>query len=161
MKKSKQRKQIKTIYISLLLSIPILAFLISPNNSFAEISTENYCQLAIKSLEKIVPQTQTLISIVKQYQDDPTRMESLLDEKRNEFDSENESLYLSYGMTADEFVTYMNRNGKAVNEYLKSHPEIKGQIDALSSQLNELMAEEDTLRQAAAEAEVPPLPATE
>lgn len=161
MKKIRQHKQIKIICISILLSIPILVFLISPNSSFAEISTESYCQLAIKSLKKIVPQTQTLISIVKQYQDDQNLMESLLDEKRNEFDYENESLYFSCGMTAEEFVTYMNRNGKAVNEYLESHPEIKEQIDMLSSELNDLMAEEGALRQAAAEADALPLPATE
>jgi cell division septum initiation protein DivIVA len=42
-------------------------------------------------------------------------------------------------------VTYMNRNGKAVEDYLEENPDIKQRIDDLSAELNALMEQEEAL----------------
>ncbi len=111
----------------------------------AEISTDAYCQLTLESLQQQIQQTQDLISIVNQYKDDSVTLNQQLEAKRAEFDEARESLYSSYGITAQAFVTYMDRNSAAVKAYLQAHPDINQQINDLSAQLNTLMEQEDAL----------------
>ena len=97
-------------------------------------------------MQQQIPQTQELISIVQENKNNPEALESLLVAKRAEFDLAREALYSSYGTSAQEFVTYINRNGKSVKAYLEANQNIKQQIDNLAAQLNILMEEEDALR---------------
>lgn len=123
----------------------MMASVLTPQYVWAEISVESYCQITILTMKERIPQTQALIAIVNQYKDQPETLKQQLDAKRAEFDQKIESLYHSYGTTAEEFVTYMNRNGKMVNAYLKSNPDIKQQIDELSEQLDMLLEQEGAL----------------
>jgi hypothetical protein len=131
----------------------------NPDLSLAEISVDSYCQLTIKSMEQQIPQTQELISIVHQYKDNPEMLDWQLEIKRAQFDRAREMLYSSYGTSAQEFVTYINRNGKAVYKYIDANQDIKAQIDDLAAQLNILMEEEDALGRDQEEPDELPLPA--
>ncbi len=113
--------------------------------AIAEISIGSYCDLSVASLQQQIQQTQDLISIIDQYKNDPSTLNQQLEAKRAEFDQAKDELYSSYGTTAEEFVTYMGKNGDAVKAYLEAHPDIKQQIDDLSAQLQSLMEQEEAL----------------
>lgn len=127
-------------------------------NVLAGISVESYSHLTIQTIQQQIPQTQELISIVNQYKDNPEVLNQQLELKRTEFDQEREALYASFGTTAQEFVLYMNKNGKAVKAYLEANSDIKQQIDELSDQLNVILEEEDALRISLENSDELPLP---
>lgn len=129
----------------------------NPRMSLAEISVDSYCQLSIQSMQQEVSNLQELIALVNQYKDDPGALAQQLEIKRAEFDQAKEALYSSFGITAEQYVTYMSRNSKAVNEFLEENPDVKQQIDDLSAQLTSLTEEEESLMGSEGPPE-PPLP---
>lgn len=133
----------------------LLGISFDPLSGLAEISVDSYCQLTIQSLKQQLPITQEIISIVKQYQNDPSTMEDQLRLKRAELEDARLALYDSFGTTADEYVAYMSSNSRAVEAYLDANPEIRQQIEDLSAQLKELMVQEDELMAAKKDTPLP------
>lgn len=132
--------------------------LISPQASLSEISVDSYCQLTIQSMQKEITNMQELIALANQYQDDPETLAWQLEIKRAEFDQSKEALYSSFGTTAEEYVMYMGKNSKAVEEFLGENPDTKQQIDNLSVQINSLMEEEEESLEGGSEPPGPLLP---
>lgn len=141
-------------YVFRVVSLFGLSF--TPVTGLAGISVDTYCEMTIQTLSQQLPITQEIISIVEQYQNEPSTMEDQLTVKRAELENARIALYNSYGTTADEYVGYMSSNSKAVEAYLDANPEIRQQIEDLSAQLKELMVQEDKLM--AAEQQETPLP---
>jgi hypothetical protein len=107
-------------------------------------------------MEKVISQVQEIISIVQQYKDNPELLDQQLVDKWSQFDQDTENLCALYGTTTQEYVTYENRNKKAVESYLAENESLKQTIDNLSVQLNQLMEQEAALRPA--ENNTPSLP---
>ena len=124
----------------------VLALTVNPRISSAEISVDSYCQLAVQSLQQDVSNFEELIALVNQYNDAPETLAQQEEIKRAEFDAAAEALFSSFGTTAEEYVTYMGRNGRAVDVYLGANPNVKQQIDDLSAQVNTLMVEYEALK---------------
>jgi len=134
-------------------------FVTSSEESFADIAVDSYCQLSIQAMAQEVGNFQEFIALVNQYQDDPEALAEQEAIKRAEFDEAKEGLFASFGTTAEEYVTYMGKNGRAVNTYLEGNSDIKQQIDDLSAQVNALMEEYETLKGSGKEPpREPPLP---
>ncbi len=112
---------------------------------FAEISVNSYCHLTIQTLQQQLPITQEIIAIVKQYQNYPLILEDQLRLKRVQLEDARLALYESFGTNADEYVAYMSANRRKVEAYLDANPDIRQQIEDLSIQLKQLMAQEDEL----------------
>ncbi len=74
---------------------------------------------------------QELIALVNQYKNDPKTLIQQEEVKRAEFDQEKNALYSSFGSTAEEYVTYMGKNGQEVEAYLEENQDIKQQMDDL------------------------------
>lgn len=126
--------------------------------SSAEITTENFCQIAIEEMQQQISNYQDLIDLVNQYQDDPATLTEQEEIKRAQFDQEKEDRYSSYGITAQEFVLYMGKNAAAVDAYLEANPDLKQQMDDLKDQLNSLAEEHTALKEALDQPSVPPSP---
>lgn len=124
----------------------VLALTVNPRISSAEIPAYSYCQLAVQSLQQEVSNFQELIALVNQYKDAPETLAQQEEIKRVEFDAAAEALFSSFGTTAEEYVTYMGRNERAVNAYLEANPDIKQQIDDLSAQVGSLLEEYELLK---------------
>ena len=154
----KLEKKLHYKYRHITFLFTILTIFFRADNINAEISVDSYCQLTIQAIQQQIPQVQELIALVNQFKDDPVTLDQQLETKRAEFDQSREFLYNSYGTTAQEFVTYMNRNKKAVDEYLSVNSDINQQINDLSSELNVLLEEEDELRQSLESTDEQPLP---
>ena len=135
----------------------VLALTVNPRILSAEISVDSYCQLAVQSLQQDVSNFQELIALVNQYKDDRKTLNEQEEIKRAEFDAAAEALFSSFGTTAEEYVTYMGRNGRAVNAFLEANPDVKQQIDDLSAQIGSLLGEYESLK-GSVEPVVPPLP---
>ena len=105
-------------------SIVVFGLVLSTQLALAEISVHSYSQLTIQSMNQEVSNLQELIALVNQYKD---ALETLAQEeiKRAEFDAAAEALFSSFGTTAEEYVIYMGRNGRALNAYLEANPDIK------------------------------------
>ena len=101
------------------------------------------------------PNIQQLIALVNQYGDDPATLAQKEVEKREEFDQAKEAMFSSYGTTAEDYVTYMGKNGQAVNQHLDENPDVKHQIDDLSSQINALLEEYESLKESVEESPPP------
>ena len=97
-------------------------------------------------MQQDVSNFQELIALVNQYKDDRKTLNEQEEIKRAEFDAAAEALFASFGTTAEEYVTYMGRNGRAVNAYLEANPDVKQQIDDLSAQVNARMEEYEALK---------------
>jgi len=134
-----------------------LALTANPQVASAEISVDSYCQLTIQSMQQEISNFQQLIALANQYKDDPETLERHIEIKRLQFDQAKNTLYSSFDTTDNEYVTYMGRNGHAVDAYLVVNPDIKEQIDGLSVQVNSLMEEYESLK-GSSEPPVPPLP---
>ena len=151
-------KKIKMDFLmSVLFFLIISGITFNPSISSAEMTVDSYCQLTIESMQQDISNYQELIALVNQYSNDPETLAQQEEIKRTEFDEDRDTLYSSYGTTAEEYVLYMGENGKAVNEYLEANPDIKQQIDDLSAQVNSLMEEYETLKEGVINPE-PPLP---
>jgi cell division septum initiation protein DivIVA len=129
----------------------------NPRVSLAEISADSYCQLTIQSMQQEVSNLQKLIALANKYKDDPETLARQEEIKRVEFDQAKNALFSSFGTTDEEYVTYMGKNGRAVNAYLDASPDIKQQIDDLSAQVNSLLEEYESLK-GSGEVPEPPLP---
>lgn len=138
-----------------LFSIVVFGLVLSPQLALAEISVGSYCQLTIQSMQQEISNFEQLIALANQYKDDPETLAHQEKIKRMQFDQAKNTLFSSFGTTANEFVTYMGRNGRAVNAYLDANPDIKQQIDELAAQVNSLMEEYESLK---GSGEQPPLP---
>lgn len=151
-------KKIKMDFLmSVLFFLIISGITFNPSISSAEMTVDSYCQLTIESMQQDISNYQELIALVNQYSNDPETLAQQEEIKRTEFDEDRDTLYSSYGTTADEYVLYMGKNGKAVNEYLEANTDVKQQIDDLSAQVNSLMEEYETLKEGVINPE-PPLP---
>ena len=129
----------------------------NPQVASAEISADSYCQLTIQSMQQEVSNFQELIALANQYKDAPETLAQQEEIKRAEFDAAAEALFSSFGTTAEEYVTYMGRNGRAVDAYLEANPDVKQQIDDLSAQVGSLLEEYESLKGSGEPVE-PPLP---
>jgi len=66
--------------------------------------------------------------------------------KKLQFDQAKNTLFSSFGTTAEEYVAYMGKNGREVGAYLDANGDIKQQIDDLSAQINSLLEEYESLK---------------
>ena len=123
--------------------------------SLAEVSVDSYCQLTIQSMQQEISNFEQLIALANQYRDDPETLAHREKVKKLQFDQAKNTLFSSFGTTAEEYVTYMGRNRRGVKRYLEANPDIKQQIDDLSAQVRSLMDEYESLKGSAAP---PPLP---
>ena len=141
--------------IMVLVFVGVLVLTANPLVSLAEVSVDSYCQLTIQSMQQEISNFQQLIALANQYKDDPETLAHREKVKKMQFDQAKNALFSSFGTTANEYVTYMGKNGRAVNAYLNANPAIKQQIDDLSGQVNSLMEEYESLK---GSGEQPPLP---
>jgi outer membrane murein-binding lipoprotein Lpp len=126
-----------------LLSGILLTF--SSQVCLADISIDSYCQVVVQSMQQEVSNMQELIAIINQYKDDHDTLAQQIEALQAQFDQARNDLYFSFGTTADEYVFYMGKNAKEINSYLEANPDIKQQIDNLSTQLYELTEQEQAL----------------
>ncbi len=133
----------------------VLTLTVNPRISLAEIPADSYCQLTIQSMQQEVSNFQELIALINQYNDAPETLAQQEEIKRAEFDAAAEALFSSFGTTAEEYVTYMGRNGRAVDAYLEANPVVKQQIDDLSAQVNVRMEKYEALKGSVEPAEPP------
>jgi uncharacterized membrane-anchored protein YhcB (DUF1043 family) len=148
----------KCTITTMFFSIAVFGLVLSPQLALAEISVDSYCQLTIQSMQQEITNMQELIALANQYQDDPDTLARQLEIKRAEFDQSKEELYSSFGTTAEEYVMYMGKNSRAVEEFLGENPDTKQQIDNLSVQINSLMEEEEESLEGSSEPPKLPLP---
>ena len=153
---TKKRFKLNCSVVTILICLIIFGFSFLGSISSAEISTSSYCQLSIQSLQEEVSNFQELIALVNQYGDDRDVLNQQEEIKKVEFQEAKETLFLSYGITDQEYALYMGQNSRAVNEYLDANTDIKQQIDDLSEQINSLMEEYESLK-GSEDAPEPPL----
>jgi len=133
--------------ILVLFLITAFGLTFSPDIGFADISVDSYCELTIQSMEQEIPQLQELIALANQYSGDPQTLAQQEEIKRAEFDQAKEALFSSFGVTAEEYVTYMGKNGRAVNAYLDANLAVKQEIDDLAAQIDSLLQEYESLKE--------------
>jgi hypothetical protein len=154
------KRNLKNINCSIILMIfafAFLGFISNPQPCSADISPDSYCQLVIQVMQKEISNIQELTALANQYKDDPEVLAQQEEIKRAAFDQAKSTLFSSFETTAEEYVTYMGKNGQAVNAYLEENQDIKQQIDSLSDQIKSLMADYETLKESIINSE-PPLP---
>ncbi len=127
-----------TRVLSFLFFVLILVVIV-PRISQADIAIDTYCQLTIKAMQSQVSNFHELMSLVDQYGSDPVAFAQQETQKQQEFEEEQERLFESYGTSSNEYVAYMGKHGKEVEEYLADHPDIKQRVDELSAQVNSLL----------------------
>ena len=141
---------IKEVYrwpIVVLFLIITFGLTFSPDIGLADIAVDSYCELTIQSMQQEIPQLQELIALANQYSSDPQTLAQQEETKRVEFDQAKEALYSSFDVTAKEYVTYMGKNGRAVNTYLDENLAVKQEIDDLAAQIDSLLQEYESLKE--------------
>jgi len=129
-----------------LFSIVVFGLVFSPQLALAEISVDSYCQLSIQSMQQEISNFEQLIVLANQYKDDPETLAHREKVKKLQFDQAKNTLFSSFGTTAEEYVAYMGKNGREVEAYLDANGDIKQQIDDLSAQINSLLEEYESLK---------------
>lgn len=156
---TKKIQKNNNIFRLLMLSILILTFILSLPISSAALPVSSYCQLSIQSMQLEVTHLNELISIMNQYQDDPQIQAQQIAIKQTEYNQILTSLYASFGTTGNEYVTYLGKHDQEVTVYLEANPDIKQQMDGLTSQIDTLLAQYESLKGYEGEPpEKPPLP---
>ena len=136
----------RNLVMTVLVFAGILALTVNPGNSSAGISIESYCQLAMQSMQQEVSNFRDLIEIARRYRSAPETLAQQEKVKQIQFDQARRYLFSSFGTSAEEYVTYMGKNGVAVKRYLEANPDINQRIDDLSAQVNSLMQEYESLK---------------
>ena len=149
----------KAIVITLIVIFSSI-FFVKLDVSFATISVSSYCQLSIQSMQLEIGHLNDLISIINQYQDDPETQAQQISIKKTEYNQTLTSLYTSFETTGNEYVMYLGKHDRDVASYLDSNPDIKQQIDNLTSQIKTLLAQYESLKGYEGEQppQEPPLP---
>lgn len=156
-----QKKKLFSSKIRLVIALFVIVsfgIISEPKVSLADISVEDYCLLTIQNMQYEVSNLQELIVIADQYQNDPTTLTQQEDIKRVEFDQAKDGLYSSFGTTAEDYVTYMGKHKKEVDKFLEDNSYMKQDIDNLSSELNFLLGQYESLKGLEEEPSEPPLP---
>ena len=129
-----------------ILAVAFQVAVLAPQVGFADITVEQYCNLSVDCLQQEVANFQELIALVNQYGDDRETLNQLEEIKKAEFSREKEELFSSYGITDEQYGTYMGANGHEVGKYLEHNPSVKQQIDDLSAQASYLMDQYEILK---------------
>ena len=140
---------------------------------YAELSIESYCQLTVQSAGQEIGNLSELIVLAQSYcdpnassgqpeepgapnelvepadqSDDPNGFEAVEKAKRAEFDGRTKALFGSFDTTSGEYMAFMAKNKRAVEDYLNNHADIKQAIVELSSQIHALLEQYELLREA-------------
>lgn len=129
------------IFLLTLSIIFALSFILSPKLSLADITIDSYCQFCVQIMELEISNLQELISLKNQYQNDPDALSQQIAGKQEEYEQSKNTLFSSFGLTEKEYAMYMGKHGRQVEEYFEANPDIKQQIDDLSSQIRTLLTE--------------------
>lgn len=121
--------------------IIISVFLFIINIASAELLINTYCQLCINIMQLEASNLQELISIKNQYQDDPDTLIRQIAIKKAEYKQNRDALFSSFGITENEYALYKGEHEREVTVYLEDNPDIKQQIDDLSSQVHTFLNE--------------------
>ena len=146
MKDEKYLNPFKNI-IFLIFSFVFCILILTPHPSHATLTVASYCQLTIESAQQEISNFNELITLAQQYQDDSETFIQQEIIKQNEIDREKDALFDSYGITAENYVAFMGKNGREVEGYLQNNSDIKQTIDDLSAQINTLLEEYESLKQ--------------
>lgn len=130
-----------------LISCLLFSIILLPSAVFsAELPSDSYCQLTLKSMEQQALEYKDLIPLAKQYKDDAQTFTLREKVKRVQFDQTRSTLYSSFGTDAEEYARYMGKNGQAVKAYLAKNPDVKQKIDALAAEVRSLMEQYESLK---------------
>lgn len=138
--------KLKERFIALGLFLFFLLPVLHTKDSFAEISTDSYCQLSVLSLLQQVSSFQQLIPIANQYKNDPATFTEQEKIKQAELEENMNALFSSYGVTASEYALYMGEHKQEVEQYIVDHPDVKQQLDYLKAQALTLTEQYEALK---------------
>jgi hypothetical protein len=149
-------KNIPTIFYSVIAGSLVVIFLVFSSVCFAEPSIPSYCELSLQSLQQQVSNFKVLITLANQYSNDPTGFATAETVKQETFEKSTNYLMESFGVTPQEYVLYMGKHKVAVESYWSENPDLRQQLDELSSELMALLIEFEKLKGNLL-AEAPPL----
>lgn len=120
-----------------------------------------YCLAVVASAKQEIRNINELIALAQQYSNDKDLFLAQEQAKRVEHDAVKEALFESFDRTANEYLAFMSKNAKAVEQYLVNHPTIKDTINNLPNQVIPLLEQYEGLRQSIINepgGPVPPVP---
>ena len=116
--------------------------------SYAEISAESYCQVAVGIAQQQVNYLTGLVPLVEKYCEDPNfwpvyaaEPNSFLNEKavpRKTLDDQRAALIGSHDTTVEELYIFEADNQDAIAQYLNNNPDTQQAINSLSAQIGAL-----------------------
>ncbi len=112
----------------------------------AELTAESYCDLTVESIKQEINSLNEFIALAQQYSNNKDAFLEQESLKKQELDSQKEALFSSFNTTADEYIAFMGKNEKALNEYFNVRPDIKQKIDSLANQIKPLLEQYESLK---------------
>lgn len=134
--------------IRALLGAAVLSSVLCGAPFAAELTPESYCQLAVQSMELQLSKLRTRAGTARsQRSQGPAVLEAYDQHVKAVEELDLTRLYARYGLTAEEYVTYLGRNKGDVDAYLAANPAVRERIDALSAKIHAALNDLETLRQ--------------
>jgi len=98
-----------------------------------------YCLAVVANAEQEIKNISELIELAQQYSNDREIFLAQEQAKREEHDAVKQALFESFDRTANEYLAFMSKNTKAVEQYLVNHPTIKDTFNNLPNQVTPLL----------------------
>lgn len=105
-----------------------------------------YCLAIVANAKQEIKNISELIELAQQYSNDREIFLEQEQAKRVEHDAVKQALFESFDRTANEYLAFMSKNAKAVEQYLANHPTIKDTFNNLPNQVTPLLDEYEALR---------------
>jgi hypothetical protein len=144
-------KDIRHSKTFLIIVFPAFFVLILSVPSYAELSVESYCQLALGIEQQEVGYLNGLFALTRKYCEDPNYLRLYCNEPNSfiqqklvmqaEFDKAKETLFASFHTTTEEYTAFSNANSEAIEQYLDNDPNTAQMLDNLLGQINNLQKE--------------------
>lgn len=117
-----------------------------------------YCLAVVANAKQEIKNVSELIELAQQYSNDREIFLEQEQVKREEHDAVKQALFESFDRTANEYLAFMSKNAKAVEQYLVNHPTIKDTINNLPNQVTPLLEQYEALRESIVNEPDEPLP---
>ena len=111
-----------------------------------KIKVPYYCLAVVATIKLEIKNAGELISLAQQLSNDKDLFLEQEQATRKKHNAAKDALFKSFDRTTNEYLTFMSKNGKAVEQYLTNHPLIRDTINDLSSLVGPLVEEFEALR---------------
>jgi hypothetical protein len=135
-------RRLSSAQYSLALSITLLLFFCSDGETCAQpqdLKVEDYCRLTVSLMELSVREWNERVPVAEQNKGDRKKFQARLDVIAKKYQNLQNKSYHQFGAGRRAYLQYSASHAAEIESYLQDNPDVKGAIDSLKNQIDNLI----------------------